>query len=214
MKSVRFIDILAVIGLVFLAVAASSKADDHASAARRDGQPSLAGQLLVATEALADPYFGGSVIYIVRHDASGAFGLIVNRPMGTGTITEILAGLGIKDVESADADRSIRVYFGGPVEKAMGFVLHTPEFESRSAVSAGSGLSLSMRAEVLRARAEGHGPRRMLFALGYTGWAPGQLESEMARRDWLPAPFDEELVFGEDAAGKWDRAMHTAGISL
>lgn len=214
MKTARFIDILAAMALVFLAVAASSMADDTAAPVDATGQPSLAGTLLVATESLTDPYFGGSVIYIVRHDVSGAFGLIVNRPMAEGQLSEVLEGLGIEDIGEQAKDRSILVHFGGPVEKAAGFVLHTFDFKGRESVSAGAGLALSTRVEVLRALAEGNGPRRLLFALGYAGWGPGQLEKEMERRDWLTSPFDEDLVFGDDAEAKWDRAMHAAGIRL
>ena len=214
MKVVRFLDVLAMVLLTVMAVGASSRADDRAPAARHDGLASHAGGLLVATKNLDDPFFGGSVVYIVRHDADGAFGLIVNRPMAEGSLAEVLAGLGADGIDPAAAERRIPVYFGGPVEKGVGFVLHTLDFKGGHSVPAGHGIGISTRAEVLRALAEGHGPRGVLFALGYAGWGAGQLESEIKRGDWLPTPFDEDLIFSDDAATKWDRAMQGAGLSL
>jgi putative transcriptional regulator len=171
----------------------------------------LGGQLLVATPQLQDPRFVRTVVYLVRHDASGAMGLIVNRRVGEMPLAELMAKLGL---DGTGASGAMRIHYGGPVETGRGFVLHTPEYSSQGTLVVPGGLAVTFEPGVLRAIADGHGPRRTLFALGYSGWAPGQLENEIGRGDWLTVPSDEALVFDEDSEKKWERATARQRINL
>jgi putative transcriptional regulator len=164
----------------------------------------LAGQFLVAAEEMGDPRFVRSVIYMVRHEATGgAMGLIVNRPMGEVPIAKLLQGIGL-DAEGVTGE--VRLHYGGPVEPQRGFTLHTDEFAIEETLKIAAGISLTTDPEVLRAIGQGRGPRRHLVALGYAGWAPGQLESEMKAGAWIAVPADAALLFDDKADTKWERA--------
>ncbi len=172
---------------------------------------SLAGQLLVARDELRDPRFVRSVIYVVHHGATGAMGLIVNRPIGEASLSEL--------VEQARLDNTgikgkIRVHFGGPVEPGQGFVLHTADYKIEGTEVIEGGIAVTARSEILRAIGTGTGPRQSLFALGYAGWASGQLEAEIKAGAWEIVPADKMLVFDEDAETKWERAMARRTIYL
>ena len=171
----------------------------------------LAGQLLVATSELKDPRFGRTVIYMVHHDTGGAMGLVVNRPIGDTSLTELLEGLGM---EGNGAQGGIRLHYGGPVEPRRGFVLHTTEYASESTRVVKDGIALTVGTEILRAIGAGTGPRLSLIALGYAGWAPGQLEGEIAAGSWVVVQSDEALVFDQDYEKKWERAMARRTIQL
>lgn len=173
--------------------------------------PSFTGSLLVATESMRDPRFHRAVIYMVRHDASGALGLIVNRPVIGVPAANLLKDLGR---ESPGATGTIRVHYGGPVEPLKGFVLHTSEWKASQSHAITDDISVTTATSILAAIADGTGPRRSLFALGYSGWAPGQLEGELAAGAWIVVPADEALVFDDDAPSKWDRAIARRKITL
>lgn len=192
---------------LFLAVAAASAGrtpGPRGVAERLAGSEHLAGQLLVATSEMGDPRFFHAVIYMVQHDAGGAMGLVVNRPVATVSLARLLADVG---VDTTGVSGTIRVRFGGPVDIARGAVLHTAEYATKETLHVTSTVSLTWEPEILRAIANGSGPRRSLFALGYAGWGPGQLEAEIAAGAWITVPADEELVFGENDAGKWEQAV-------
>ena len=171
----------------------------------------LAGQLLVARDELRDPRFVRSVIYMVHHNATGAMGLIINRPIWDTPLSELLeqAGLDGKGVKE-----KIRVHFGGPVEPEQGFVLHTADYNIEGTEVVKDGIAVTARSEILRAIGTGTGPRQSLFALGYAGWAPGQLEAEIKAGAWEIVPADTALVFDENADTKWERAMAKRTIYL
>jgi putative transcriptional regulator len=172
---------------------------------------SLAGRLLVATDAMSDPRFARSVIYVVRHDARGALGLIVNMPAGEVPIERALQPFGL-DVPPGSGN--VRVHYGGPVDQRRGFVLHTTEWTIESTTLVDGGFALTEDPKVLQAIARGAGPRRALFFLGYAGWAPGQLDAEMTTHAWGVAPADERLVFDEDPKQKWIEAMSRRLLEL
>jgi putative transcriptional regulator len=188
--------LLLAVALVLM-VAADARAEQLA---RR----SLAGRLLVATEALRDPRFARTVIYVVRHNDKGAFGLIVNMPMAEIPYERALRPFGL---EVPSGSGQVRVHYGGPVDERRGFVLHTPDWKGEGTTVIDDRFALSDDPRVLQAMAQGMGPRRALFFLGYAGWAPGQLDAEMATRAWGVAPADERLVFDEDPSQKWIEAM-------
>ena len=172
---------------------------------------SLAGQFLVATNELRDPRFVQTVVYMIRHDPNGAMGLVVNRPMGEGSLARLLDGLGI---DSQGVGGDIRVHYGGPVEPTRGFVLHTAEYSVEGTQAVKDGIAVTSQPEILRAIGTGSGPRRALFAIGYAGWARGQLEGEIAAGAWVVVPADEALVFDENYGKKWERAMARRIITL
>ena len=171
----------------------------------------LAGQLLVATDDLRDPRFHRTVIYLVRHDATGALGLVVNRPLGDVPLARVLEQFGAQEREAAG---TLRVHYGGPVEPGRAFMLHTADYAGRETQVIKDGVAVTAHPDVLDALARGQGPRRALFALGYAGWAPGQLEGEIRRGAWIVVPADEALVFDDAAARKWDRAMARRKMDL
>ena len=168
------------------------------------GRRSLAGRLLVATDTMQDPRFARSVIYVVRHNAQGAFGLVINVPVGEVAFDRALGPLGL---EVPPGSGNVRVHYGGPVDERRGFVLHTPDWTGEDTTTVDGGFALTGDPRVLQAMARGRGPRRALFVLGHAGWAPGQLDAEMTTGAWGVAPADERLVFEEDPAQKWIEAM-------
>ena len=172
---------------------------------------SLAGQLLVATSQLTDPRFVQTVVYLVRYDSSGAMGLVVNRPLGDVPMARVLEPLGI---DATGVSGNIRVYYGGPVERARGLVLHTADYVGEGTLVVNNTMALTAQPEVLGAMAAGKGPRLTLFALGYAGWGPGQLDAEIDAGHWITVPSDEGLVFDDDHRTKWERAIARRTIKL
>jgi putative transcriptional regulator len=197
--------------MVALGVAVLALAAPGAFEANGQAGPGLAGQLLVATEQMPDPRFFRTVIYMVRHDATGALGLVVNRPLGDVRLKDLLERSGR---DSRDVTGSVRVHYGGPVEPARAFVLHTADYTGLESRVIGDGIAVTGHPEVLDAMARGQGPRRSLFVLGYAGWAPGQLEGEIQRGGWISVLPNEALVFDEDHERKWERAMARRRIDL
>ena len=172
----------------------------------------LAGQLLVATPELEGPTFTRTVIYMVRHDAqSGAMGLIVNRQLGEVPMAVLLKQSGLP---SDGAKGSVRLHLGGPVEATRILVLHTDDYAGSDTAKVANGVAITAEPSILKSIAEGKGPRRARFTLGYAGWAPGQLEAEMDAGYWIVVPSDAEIVFDNAYETKWDRAMAKRRISL
>ena len=179
------------------------------SAGRRDSMD-LVGKLLVAMPALGDPRFERSVILICAHSDAGAMGLIVNKPLNQLSFSDMLTQL---DIPRAPDGRDIRVHFGGPVERGRGFVLHSGDYAGGpSTLRFGGCFGMTATLDVLEALARGEGPREALLALGYAGWGPGQLESEIGRNDWLTSDPAPELIFACDDRAKWLAALRAMGI--
>jgi len=172
---------------------------------------SLKGQLLVATEAIGDPRFHHTVIYMVQHDAAGAMGVVVNRPLGEAQLASLLDRL---HRDSRGVSGTIRVHYGGPVELDAGLALHTTDWMIADSRVVADGVAITATPDVIEAVARGKAARRLLFAVGYAGWGPAQLEREIDRGDWISVSADEALVFDENAGTKWDRAMARRKITL
>jgi len=172
---------------------------------------STTGQLLVATDDLRDPRFARTIVYMLRHDPTGALGLVVNRPVGTLPLARVLESLG-RDPEGAGGE--IRVHYGGPVEPERGVVLHAPAWEGGDSRVVHDGVAVTSDPAIFDAIARGTGPRRAMFAAGYAGWAAGQLEAEIQGGFWFVVPADEALIFDEDAASKWERATERRKVVL
>ena len=176
----------------------------------------LDGQLLVAMPVMSDPRFARSVIYMCAHSEEGAMGLIINQRASHISFPDLLERLGIvspdDDSKMASVDR-MAIHVGGPVETGRGFVLHSSDyFADDSTLPIEDGVCLTATIDILRAIAGGHGPNRALLALGYAGWSPGQLESEIHANGWLNCPADPDLIFGPDLETKYSRAMAKIGI--
>jgi putative transcriptional regulator len=174
------------------------------------GVMDLAGKLLIAMPGMGDPRFAHAVILVCAHSPEGSMGLILNKPAPDLSFAGLLDQIGIP---KGHAGRDIRVVLGGPVERGRGFVLHSQDYAGGQAtmrVEGGYGMTATL--DVLEAIAKGRGPETALLALGYSGWGPGQLETEIARNDWLTADAASELVFSPDDSGKWTAALRRMGI--
>ena len=192
--------------LVLLIVAAP------AALARDDSAERFAGKLLVADPSIADPRFARAVIYLVRHDDDGAFGLIVNKPLAKFPLAKLLAQL---ELEAADSAAELELYAGGPVQRELGFVLHSSDFATAKATKrVDDGFAVSGVRQVLRALADDKGPKKALFTIGYAGWGPDQLDAELARGDWNVIDADETLVFDLPVSEKWPAAHDRRALNL
>jgi putative transcriptional regulator len=164
----------------------------------------LTGQILVAMPTLTDPNFAQAVILICAHNADGAMGIILNRSLERPSFEALLQQL---DIAPVPPEREIRLCAGGPVENVRGFVVHTTDWMVDGTLRVDEGLGLTTSLDILKAVAQGRGPRECLLALGYAGWGPGQLENEFGQNSWLSVPADEALVFKGDNETRWRRAM-------
>jgi putative transcriptional regulator len=192
-----------------MTVAVACAGMDVAAAAEQESF--IAGQLLVATPEMKDPRFAEAVIYMVKHDANGAFGLVINQPMAKGPFEDLLKGFG---VESKGAQGEVLIHYGGPVNMQQGFVLHSDDITVESSMKVVNGIAMTAGVKIIEALAQGKGPKQSLVMLGYAGWAPGQLEMELKAGSWFVIPGDNSLVFGKDAAKKWREAMDKRQIPL
>lgn len=171
-------------------------------------EQSLRNHVLIAMPTLSDGFFDRSIIYICAHSAEGAMGIVLNQVMPDVEFSDLTEQLHIPT-----SPRAPVVHFGGPVETGRGFVLHTTDFERDDTVKLTDTLSITGTIEILRAIASGHGPVRSIFALGYAGWGPGQLEAELQANSWLTVPADDDLIFSSDLPHKWDLALARLGVS-
>jgi putative transcriptional regulator len=175
------------------------------------GGPSLAGKLLIAMPNMNDPRFRRTVIYMCAHSPDGALGLIINKHAGQISFPDLLEQL---DMKCAPGTEHIRVQLGGPVETGRGFILHTDDYFLKGVtlpVKEHVGLTTSL--DILRDMAEGRGPQKVLVALGYSGWGPGQLEYEIQANAWLHCDADTDLIFSTSLETKWDAALARLGIN-
>src|SRR5262245_34501811 len=170
---------------------------------------SLIGQLLVAMPQMRDSRFERSVIYMCAHSAEGAMGLVLNKLFDQISFPDLLDQLNIK---TGPKTKQILVHFGGPVESGRGFVLHSDDYVRDGTLTITDGFALTATIDILRAIADGEGPSSSLLALGYAGWGPGQLESEIQQNGWLTVPADPTLVFDGDLEAKWVRALAKLGV--
>jgi putative transcriptional regulator len=198
-------------------------ARDKTGSARSSNQNTegeyLDGQMLIAMPVMDDERFQRSVIYVCAHSSEGAMGIIVNRPAGSIDFPGLLMQLDIikkgEHIALPEDAEAMKVLRGGPVETGRGFVLHSSDFFIKdSTLPIDEEISLTATLDILKAIATGAGPKRAILALGYAGWAPGQLENEIQHNGWLHCPADTDLVFGRDVDGKYERALKKIGIDL
>jgi putative transcriptional regulator len=165
--------------------------------------PSLRGQFLIATEAMRDPRFDHAVILMVSHDRHGAFGIVINRPLGEKPLVDILAAFGKKDTA---ATGNVPIFLGGPVQPEVSFVIHGTDYRRPDTHDIDSRLAATPSSVVLDDIARNQGPAKSLIVFGYAGWAPGQLENELSHHAWYTAPADPDIVFDGDREKVWERA--------
>ncbi len=173
---------LAAVALLVVAMLVGAAAPDLSD------RGSLAGQLLIAAPTMSDPRFAHTVILMVRHDQAGAFGIVINRPVGERSIAALL--------EAA-----------GDIRPDVGFVVHSADYHRAETVDVDGRVAMTASREILRDIGHNQGPAKSLFAFGYAGWGPGQLEDEMARHNWFTAPEEPKLIFDDDRDNLWEETM-------
>ena len=170
----------------------------------------LTGKLLIAMPVMGDDRFARSVVYICAHSDEGTMGLIVNKPSPDIRFANLLEQL---EIETGPSVRKIRIHLGGPVEKARGFILHSTDYKSEGGtIEVDERFSMTATMDVVEEIAQGAGPSQAMMALGYAGWGPGQLESEIAQNGWLVSDADEDIVFGRADDHKWTAALKGMGV--
>src|SRR5438477_1245260 len=179
----------------------------------------LDGQMLIAMPTMGDERFTRSVIYMCAHSSEGAMGIVVNQPAAHISFPDLLVQLEV--IPAADLIQlpssagGVKVLKGGPVDTRRGFVLHSADFFiENSTLPIDEGICLTATLDILKAIARGEGPASAILALGYAGWAPGQLENEIQHNGWLHCTADAELIFGQDTGGKYEQALRKIGIAL
>ena len=165
------------------------------------------GRLLVATEVIQGDVFSQTVIVLLHYDDTGAAGLVVNRPTEVG-ITELF-----RDGDPMTGYEGT-IYWGGPVEMgSLRAMLKTDEPPEGAENVIGSIYFVPLD-ETTKDILDEAGELRLF--LGYAGWAPGQLDRELARGSWLVVPGTEERVFAKDTTGLWKklapRVEHRAAV--
>ena len=178
---------------------------------------SLAGQFLIAMPGMTDKRFARTVIYMCVHSDETAMGIIINKLADNISFSELLEHLDLDGLPSSGDEvhelADMNVHFGGPVEPGRGFVLHTPDFQTRKrTLSVEKSICLTATVDILKAIARGKGPARSLLALGYAGWAGGQLEAEIRANGWLHSAADADIVFDPALEHKYERALGALGI--
>jgi putative transcriptional regulator len=177
----------------------------------------LIGQFLIAMPHMRDENFARTVVFLCAYGEDGAMGIIVNRKADGIDFDELLDQISIEiDTENGTEQErlaQIPVHNGGPVETGRGFVLHSQDYLQRESVQVTDAIAMTASVEILRSIAEGKGPRNRLLALGYAGWSPGQLESEIQANGWLVTPAEEDILFGPDLDAKWTQALKSMGVN-
>lgn len=179
----------------------------------------LDGQMLIAMPAMTDERFARTVIYVCAHSTEGAMGIVVNQPVQNIKFPDLLVQLEVipesDRIQLPTRAEDVQVLKGGPVETGRGFVLHSSDFFiENSTLPIDDGVCLTATLDILKAIARGKGPVNAVLALGYAGWAPGQLEQEIQQNGWLHCDADAELIFGADIEHKYERALRKIGIDL
>src|SRR5690242_5118802 len=174
-------------------------------------QDFMTNQFLIAMPAMDDPNFRESVTFICEHNANGALGIIVNRPMNV-VLADVLKQLSLK-TEDRDTGAS-PVYLGGPVATERGFVIHEPHGGWEATLKVSESLGVTTSRDILEAVAAGKGPQRCFVALGYAGWTAGQLEEEIKGNAWLSTPADARIIFDTPAELRWQAAAKLIGVDI
>jgi putative transcriptional regulator len=177
----------------------------------RSGGHNLTGHFLIAMPALNDSFFNQAVTYICEHDEKGSFGIIINQETDI-TLKQIVNEMKIET--DGDYNDTQPVFIGGPVDQGRGFILHRPTGNWQSSLKVNDHVALTTSQDILQAIVNNKGPEDSIVALGYAGWAAGQLENEMANNTWLSCPADEQIIFKTPVEERWKAAARLIGIDL
>ena len=176
-----------------------------------EAQGYLAGQMLVATPVIDSGCFHKSVVYLFAHSAEGAMGVIINQPVELVNVDMLLDGV---NMSSEMKERNLPTYFGGPVEKVRGFVVHSTDYYKDFSLARSGELAVTASSTILTDIAAGHGPNKAALVVGYASWGAGQLEAEIESNSWITVPATEELMFGTENELKWATASKSLGIDM
>lgn len=171
----------------------------------------LAGQMLVATPLIDSGCFHKSVIYLFQHSAEGAMGLIINQPIELVNYAALLDGM---DLPKEASEQKIPVYFGGPVERARGFVIHSADYFREFSLARSGDLAVTASSAILSDIVNGRGPKHAALIVGYAGWGAGQLEAEIEQNSWITVPATANLMFGTENELKWATASKSLGVDM
>ena len=175
---------------------------------------SVKNNFLIATEKMNDNRFEKTVIAMLENDEEGAWGLVINKPIGSIPLAMLIdPSLSTSEEREKLYGVNILIFWGGPVEVKKIFVLHSIEYQSRSTKNYGS-ISISQDYNILFDIAENKGPEKSLVILGYSGWGSGQLEGEMERDDWILSDLDLDIIFEKDSKKKWKEALKRSFIKI
>ena len=167
----------------------------------------LQNHFLITMPSFSDSVFDKGIIYICEHNDEGAMGIMINKPIPN--IEKLLYKLDIKDLSPKP-----NVYLGGPVDINKGFVIHEKGYKTKGTLSVSSQISLTSNLDIINDILDGKGPSNYRFALGYSGWGPGQLEEELKRGDWLILPAYKQIMFDTPDSMMWKKACNKLGIDL
>jgi putative transcriptional regulator len=184
--------------------------DPQNSTRVEEGESFLEGKLLIALPGMTDKRFAQTVIFMCGHSATGAMGIVINKPIPDLSFAQLMEHLKIST--DSDVTPDYPILYGGPVESGRGFVLHSGDYQASDSLPVSEEISLTATVDVLRDMAAGKGPKRVLFALGYAGWAPGQIENEFHENGWLHCDADPALVFGTQPDALWRTALARLGV--
>jgi len=166
-------------------------------------------KLLISMPCFDGDLFKRSLVYVCEHSEDGAMGIVINRELPDVKFSDLLQHM---HLPKSKLVKDPIIYFGGPVDSSRGFVLHSDDFSSEDTIKLNNNLAMTGTVEIVKAIAKGAGPNKSIFALGYSGWGPEQLEEEIYNNLWLTVDADEKLLFGTSASNKWYRALEKLGI--
>ena len=184
---------------------------EHTQNDKKPASYNLTGHFLIAMPSLNDSFFNQAVTYICEHDEAGSFGLIINQQSEI-HLKQVIKEMKIESGSSYDEEQSI--FIGGPVDQGRGFILHRPTGNWSSSLIVNDNVALTTSKDILQAIANNEGPDDCIVALGYAGWAAGQLEQEMADNTWLSCPADEQIIFNTPVEERWKAAAKLIGVDL
>lgn len=169
----------------------------------------LTGQIIVSMPSLEDERFIKTVIYMCAHSSEGSMGIIINKKIDYDLYPDLLEQIGI---DKPLNNKKLFIRYGGPVENGRGFVLHSDDLIRKETLNINRGIALTSTTEFFEDLSRGKGPKNSILALGYAGWGPGQLESEIIQNSWMPLSVDSNFLFDEEVSQKWKEAYKLIGI--
>ena len=167
----------------------------------------LKNHFLVAMPSITDPIFKQSLILICDDNKDGTMGLIINKPINNDNML-------LMQNDDALSLKKSKIYFGGPVNMDVGFVLHESDYHTEQTLNISKNLCLTSNDKVVNDINKNNGPDNFLFTLGYSGWDKNQLNNEIKNGDWLIVPADTKSIFEKNDSEKWSTYSSLVGFDL